>query len=109
MGFWQETCFGLNSASIIDVACKESLIGGKLGSMGTPSNFLCLLLKTLQIKPSKEIILFMFLSETFAYIRILSAFYVRLTMSFSNTIKILNKCLCDYRKVKLISSISSIK
>lgn len=73
-GYWKEQCFALtgmfaslitlracvftsNSAeSLIDKAIEIRCIGGVYGNQ-RPTEFLCLLLKLLQIQPEKEIVI----------------------------------------------------
>jgi pre-mRNA-splicing factor 38A len=45
------------AASIIDKAIELRTIGGVYGGNQKPTDFLCLLLKLLQIQPEKEILL----------------------------------------------------
>lgn len=52
---------------------------GTFGGARNPSNFLCLLLKILQIQPADEVITEYILQEDSKYLRILGAFYLRLT------------------------------
>lgn len=54
--FWKEKCFGLNSETLVDRAIELKYIGGTYGGTRKPTNFLCLILKMLQIQPEKEII-----------------------------------------------------
>lgn len=44
-----------------------------------PSNFMCLILKLLQIQPDQEVIRAYILQEDSKYLRLLGAFYLRLT------------------------------
>ncbi len=53
--YWKEQCFALTAESIIDKAVALQYIGGTHGAQ-IPSQFLCLLLKLLQLQPDKEII-----------------------------------------------------
>jgi len=71
--YWKEHCFALTgaqlpsialpvpdsilAASLIDKALDIRAVGGVYGGNQTPSEFLCLLLKLLQIQPEKEILL----------------------------------------------------
>lgn len=52
---------------------------GTYGGARNPSNFLCLILKILQIQPADEVITEYIIQEDSKYLRILGAFYLRLT------------------------------
>jgi hypothetical protein len=54
-------------------------LAGTYGGARYPSNFLCLVLKLLQIQPADEVITEYILQEDSKYLRILGAFYLRLT------------------------------
>ena len=54
--YWKESCFGLNSETLVDRAIDLKYIGGTYGGTRKPTKFLCLVLKMLQIQPEKEII-----------------------------------------------------
>lgn len=53
-------------------------VGGVTTAFNRPTNFLCLILKLLQLQPQKEIIHEYILQEDFKYLRALGAFYLRL-------------------------------
>jgi pre-mRNA-splicing factor 38A len=55
--YWKEHCFGLTSELIIDKAVALKYCGGVYGGNNKPCNFLCLVLKLLQLQPEKEIVL----------------------------------------------------
>ena len=54
--YWKEHCFALTAESLIDKAIELRAVGGVYGNQ-RPTEFLCLLLKLLQIQPEKEILL----------------------------------------------------
>jgi pre-mRNA-splicing factor 38A len=54
--YWKEHCFALTAESLIDKAIELRAIGGVYGNQ-RPTEFICLLLKLLQIQPEKEILL----------------------------------------------------
>jgi pre-mRNA-splicing factor 38A len=56
MPYWKEHCFGLNAESLVDKAMELDHIGGTYGGNKKAANFLCLVLKMLQIQPEKEIV-----------------------------------------------------
>lgn len=55
--YWKEHCFGITAESIIDKAVTLKYCGGVYGGINKPSNFLCLVLKLLQLQPEKEIVI----------------------------------------------------
>ena len=52
---------------------------GTYGGARNPSNFLCLVLKLLQIQPAEEVVREYILQDDSKYLRLLGAFYLRLT------------------------------
>ena len=64
--YWKEHCFGLTAETLLDKAIELSHVGGQYSNQ-KPTNFLCLLLKLLQLQPEQEIILFYIQQEKFKY------------------------------------------
>jgi pre-mRNA-splicing factor 38A len=60
----EEHCFALNSASLIDNALALTHIGGTYANT-RPTEFMCLVLKLLQLQPEREIILEYLRAEEF--------------------------------------------
>jgi pre-mRNA-splicing factor 38A len=56
MTYWKEKCFGVSAAALVDLAMELREFGGVYGGTGKCTNFLCLVLKMLQIQPEKEIV-----------------------------------------------------
>lgn len=54
--YWKEHCFALSAETIIDQAVDMQCIGGTYG-VQKPTEFLSLVLKLLQLQPSRGIIL----------------------------------------------------
>ncbi|KAF9193427.1 hypothetical protein BGZ50_007499 [Haplosporangium sp. Z 11] len=54
--YWKESCFGLTESSIIEKAYELTYIGGQYG-VQKPTEFICLVLKLLQIQPREEIVI----------------------------------------------------
>ena len=77
--FWKEQCFGLTSETIVDKAVCLKYCGGTYAGNNKPTNFLCLILKMLQLQPEKDIVIEFIKNEDYKYVRILGAFYLRLT------------------------------
>lgn len=100
--YWKESCFGLTAQSIIDKAVFDlTYLGSTFTANLRPSQFICLLLKLLQLQPEKEIILEYLRADEFKYLRALAAFYVRLTFTPINVYQTLEPLLQDYRKLRL--------
>ena len=56
MTYWKEQCFGVSAAALVDLAMKLRETGGVYGGTNRCTDFICLLLKMLQIQPDKEIV-----------------------------------------------------
>ncbi|KAK2961491.1 putative Pre-mRNA-splicing factor 38A [Blattamonas nauphoetae] len=98
--YWKEQCFALDAASIIDRAVDLTYYGGLFGGTMQPTPFLCLVLKLLQIQPDLETTLAYVRDESSKYLRILGAFYLRLTGAPMDIYQNLEPLLADYRKLK---------
>ncbi|TNY21394.1 PRP38 family-domain-containing protein [Rhodotorula diobovata] len=97
--YWKEHCFALTSATVIDRAVELNAIGGTYANT-RPTEFICLVLKLLQLQPEREIVLEYLRAEEFKYLRALAAFYVRLTFDSLNCYEVLEPLLNDYRKLR---------
>ncbi|RSH89405.1 hypothetical protein EHS25_002517 [Saitozyma podzolica] len=98
--YWKEHCFALNAESIIDKAIELKAIGG-VHDRQTPTDFMCLTLKLLQLQPEKEILFEYLLAEEFKYLRALAAFYIRLTFRSMEIYELLEPLMKDYRKLRI--------
>eukprot|EP01038_Epipyxis_sp_PR26KG_P007537 gene7537-10271_t len=98
--YWKEECFGLTSSTIIDKAIALKYCGGNYGGNIKPTQFLCLVLKLLQLQPEKEIILEFIKNDDFVYLRLLGAFYLRLTGKADDIYNYLEPLYNDYRKLR---------
>lgn len=101
--YFKDACFGLNEADIVDrVVSHVSFIGGTYGSSQKPTPFLCLLFKLLQLAPGDDVLneYIGYGGEKFKYLRVLAAFYVRLTRRSEDVFKILEPILEDRRKLR---------
>ncbi|KAJ7684788.1 PRP38 family-domain-containing protein [Mycena polygramma] len=98
--YWKEHCFALTAESLIDKAIDVRFIGGVYGNQ-RPTEFLCLLLKLLQIQPEKEILVEYLRADEFKYLRALAAFYIRMTFRAVDVYEMLEPLLKDYRKLRL--------
>ncbi|THU99154.1 PRP38-domain-containing protein [Dendrothele bispora CBS 962.96] len=97
--YWKEHCFALTAESLIDKAIELKYIGGVYGNQ-RPTEFLCLLLKLLQIQPEKEILIEYMQADEFKYLRALAAIYVRMTFRAVEVYELLEPLLKDYRKLR---------
>lgn len=101
--FWKEQCFGLNEADIVDrVVSHVRFVGGVIGDAQRPSPFLCLAFKLLQLAPGDDVVA-AYLGkggDRFKYLRVLAAFYVRLTRRAENVYALLEPFLMDRRKIR---------
>ncbi|KAJ2916051.1 hypothetical protein MD484_g4396, partial [Candolleomyces efflorescens] len=100
--FWKEHCFALTAETIIDKAIELKYIGGVYGNQ-RPTEFLCLLLKLLQIQPEKEILVEYLRADEFKYLRALATLYIRMTFGAVEVYELLEPLLKDYRKLRLRS------
>ncbi|CAH7684046.1 PRP38 family-domain-containing protein, partial [Phakopsora pachyrhizi] len=98
--YWKEYCFGLTAESLIDRAVELKFVGSSYSNNVRPTQFICLLLKLLQLQPDREIILEYLRADEFKYLRALAAFYVRLTFDHLNVYQTLEPLLSDYRKLR---------
>ncbi|WVQ83065.1 hypothetical protein IAT38_005203 [Cryptococcus sp. DSM 104549] len=98
--YWKEQCFALTAESIIDKAIALKAIGG-VTDRQTPTPFICLTLKLLQLQPEKEILIEYLLAEEFKYLRALAAFYIRLTFRSMEVYEILEPLMKDFRKLRV--------
>lgn len=69
--YWKESCFALTAESLIEKAVNLRCAGGTFGGARKPTNFMCLILKMLQIQPDKEIITEYIKNGDFKYVRLL--------------------------------------
>ncbi|CAA7267962.1 unnamed protein product [Cyclocybe aegerita] len=115
--YWKEHCFALTGSvihnfmpflrtyrsfaaeSLIDKATEVRFIGGVYGNQ-RPTEYLCLLLKLLQIQPEKEILVEYLRAEEFKYLRALAALYIRMTFRPVDIYELLEPLLKDYRKLR---------
>ncbi|KAF5324817.1 hypothetical protein D9611_004466 [Ephemerocybe angulata] len=97
--FWKEHCFALTAETIIDKALEVKYIGGVYGNQ-RPTEFICLLLKLLQIQPEKEILVEYLRADEFKYLRALAALYIRMTFEAVEVYELLEPLMKDYRKLR---------
>lgn len=98
--YWKEYCFGITAEHLVDRAMDLKYFGGTYGGNNKPSNFLCLVLKMLQLQPEKEIVIEFIKNEDFKYVRVLGAFYLRLVGKPVDIYKYLELLYNDFRKIR---------
>jgi hypothetical protein len=69
--YWKAECFGLSAERLVDKAVELRAIGGMYGEPQKPTDFICLILKMLQIQPEKAIIVEFIKNDDFKYLRLL--------------------------------------
>ncbi|KAF9239611.1 PRP38 family-domain-containing protein [Melanogaster broomeanus] len=97
--YWKEHCFALTAESLIDKAIELRFIGGVYGNQ-RPTEFLCLLLKLLQLQPEKEILIEYLQADEFKYMRALAAMYIRMTFRAAEVYELLEPLMKDFRKLR---------
>lgn len=99
--YWKQHCFGLSAERVVDKAVELRFVGGMFGEPQKPTDFICLVLKMLQIQPAKEIIVEFIKNDDFKYLRLLGAFYMRLVGRAVDVYQYLEPLLNDYRRVRV--------
>ena len=102
--YWKEKCFSLNSETIIDNALELKYIGGVICNSGQPSEFICLVVKLIQLNPGEDILKEYLSIPEYKYLRALTAFYVRLVMPAKKVYEMLEPLYCDYRKLRMVNN-----
>ncbi|CAN4108853.1 unnamed protein product [Withania somnifera] len=98
--YWKEQCFGLTAETLVDKAMELDHLGGTFGGNRKPSPFICLVMKMLQIQPEKDIVVEFIKNEDYKYVRVLGAFYLRLTGTDVDIYRYLEPLYNDYRKLR---------
>ncbi|KAL6768334.1 hypothetical protein ACKKBF_B38735 [Auxenochlorella protothecoides x Auxenochlorella symbiontica] len=102
--YWKAECFGLTAELLVDKGTVLRYAGGMYGEPQRPSEFLCLILKMLQIQPDKDIIVEFIKDDAFKYLRLLGAFYMRLVGRPVDVYQYLEPLYNDFRKVRVRES-----
>ena len=76
-------------------------MGGAFSAFLRPTPFICLVLKLLQIQPEKSIVLEYIKNWDFKYVRVLGAFYLRLTGTPLEIYQYLEPLYNDFRKIRI--------
>ena len=101
--YWKQHCFGLTSAALVEKAAALDYYGGVKSYTNSPTPFLCLLLKLLQLLPELGIVKLLISNQEFKYMRLLGAYYLRLTGTPVQIYSILEPLYSDYRKVRKLT------
>ena len=99
--YWKQHCFGLSAEALIDKAVEISFVGGMFGEPRKPTDFVCLVLKLLQIAPEKEIVIAYITQDEFKYLRCLGAMYLRLVGRAQDIYLNLEPLLADGRRIRI--------
>lgn len=99
--YWKEKCFGLTAETVLDRALELSSVGASYGAQQKPTEFLCLLLKLLQLQPSEEIVLTYIEAEEHKYLRLLGALYYRYVFPSAKVYNVLEPLLVDFRRIRI--------
>ncbi|CAI9105278.1 OLC1v1004167C1 [Oldenlandia corymbosa var. corymbosa] len=95
--YWKQQCFGLTAETLVDKAMELDHVGG---GTRNPTPFMCLVTKMLQIQPEKEIVVEFIKEEQYKYVRVLGAFYLRLTGTDVDVYRYLEPLYNDFRKLR---------
>ncbi|KAJ2225548.1 hypothetical protein H4R99_007120 [Coemansia sp. RSA 1722] len=98
--YWKEHCFGLTVTGVMEKAVDLTAIGGCFGSTNRPTEFICLLLKLLQLQPDRQMVDALVDQEDFKYLRALALVYFRLTEKPKEIYPKLEPLYKDYRKLR---------
>lgn len=94
--YWKEQCFGLTVADVLEKAAEQLTCIGD-----TPTKFLALILKLLQLHPETELVVESFIQqEEFKYVRALGCLYIRLTARPQTIYETLEPFYRDRRKLR---------
>ncbi|CAN8073258.1 unnamed protein product [Agarophyton chilense] len=102
--YWNRHLFGVSVADLVPQAVSLSHLSATHGPMHTPSPFLCMLLKLLQLAPTTQEIAVYLHQTHFKYPRVLAAFYVRLMETPPVVYRLLEPLLSDFRKLVVRAS-----
>lgn len=90
----------IKAETLIDKAVQINAIGGVYGGTQRPTEFICLVLKMLQLQPDEDIVLEYIRQKDFKYLRALGAYYYRLVSKSEDVYRELEPLFLDYRKLR---------
>ncbi|KAJ1662510.1 hypothetical protein IW140_005485 [Coemansia sp. RSA 1813] len=102
--YWKEHCFGLTVTGVMEKAADLKSIGGCYGANRKPTEFMCLMLKMLQLQPDRQMLDALLDQTDFKYLRALAALYFRLTQPSKDVYSRLEPLYRDYRKLRMRTS-----
>ncbi|KAJ2745386.1 hypothetical protein H4S06_005340 [Coemansia sp. BCRC 34490] len=102
--YWKEHCFGLTVTGVMEKAVELNSVGGCYGAHHRPTEFMCLMLKLLQLQPDRQMVDALLDQTDFKYLRALAALYFRLTQPPKDVYSRLEPLYRDYRKLRMRSS-----
>jgi pre-mRNA-splicing factor 38A len=97
--FWREHCFGVSVEDLVVLAANLTHVGGLYGHARTPTPFVCLLLKLLQLGPERDVLAEFFAQSHFKYAVVLAACYLRIVGDAVDIYVSLEPLFEDYRKM----------
>ena len=102
--YWKEDCFALSADTLVKKAVDLRCVGGTFGGQRKPTRFLCLVLKLLQLQPDMDVVVELIENDSFKYVRVLAAFYLRLVGSPLDVYTHLEPLLRDRRRIRIANA-----
>ncbi|KAJ2545661.1 hypothetical protein GGH12_004057 [Coemansia sp. RSA 1822] len=99
--YWKDQCFGLTVTGVMEKAAALTSLGGCYGASRKPTDFLCLLLKLLQLQPTRPMLHELINQHDFKYMRALALLYFRLTESSVDIYQTLEPLYQDFSKLRM--------
>ncbi len=75
---WLQKCATMNLVSVVDAAISLDCVGGVYSDFKTPTMYLCLLYRLLELAPSLDLAASMWSQDYHKYLRVLALHYLRL-------------------------------
>ena len=104
--YWTQRCARLDVLGVCEAAIDLQFVGGVVGEYRTPTPYLCLLYRLLELGPTTETIEAMWKQEVHKYLRVMALHYARLVASkkphgAAEAKTMLAEVMeADYRKIK---------
>lgn len=102
--FYKQYLFLTNEQTILPIIINQVHCLAGLDSNNRPSNFLCCLLRLLEINPSREIINLFLSYPQFKYLTCLTLMFIRLTRSPVEIYTLFDTYNANYSKIRMLSS-----
>ncbi|KAJ2133513.1 hypothetical protein GGH19_001076 [Coemansia sp. RSA 1807] len=99
--YWKDQCFGLTITGVMEKSTSISSVGGCFGASRKPTDFLCLLLKLLQLQPTLPMLHELINQKDFKYLRALAILYFRLTQASVDIYQTLEPLYEDFSKLRM--------